>query len=135
MEYSLKELNQLNKGTMMELLQIEYTHASAGRIEARMPVFENTKQPMGILHGGASLALAETVGGLGSTLLVDMKTYDVKGAQLSANHIGSASEGFVYAVASLLHQGKNTHVWNIEIADDNGRPISTCRLTNFIIAK
>ena len=131
---TIKELNALNKGTMMEWMQLEYLEAGEGYLKARIPV-ENNLQPMKILHGGASLALAETVAGLGSALIVDMDKFDVKGAQVSANHIGSATKGFAIAEGKLIHKGKNTHVWNIEISDETGRPLSTCRITNFIIKK
>jgi len=131
---TIKELNALNKGTMMEWMQLEYLEAGDGYLKARIPV-ENNLQPMKILHGGASLALAETVAGLGSALIVDMDKFDVKGAQVSANHIGSATKGFAIAEGKLIHKGKNTHVWNIEISDETGRPLSTCRITNFIIKK
>jgi uncharacterized protein (TIGR00369 family) len=132
---SLHTLNSLNKGTMMELLEIEYTEARDGLIRAKMPINKKTIQPMQILHGGASLALAETIAGLGSSLIVDMKLFEVRGAQVSANHIGTASEGFAFGTASLIHKGKNTHLWNIEITDENNKPLSTIRITNFIIKK
>jgi len=131
---SLKELNALNKGTMMEWMQLEYLEAGEGYLKARIPVKQNL-QPMKILHGGASLALAETVAGLGSALIVDIDKFDVKGAQVSANHIGSATKGYAIAEGKLIHKGKNTHVWNIEISDETGRPLSICRITNFIIKK
>lgn len=131
---TIDQLNALNKGTMMEWMQLEYLEAGEGYLKARIPVKQNL-QPMKILHGGASLALAETVAGLGSALIVDMEKFDVKGAQVSANHIGSATKGFAIAEGKLIHKGKNTHIWNIEITDENGRPLSTCRITNFIIKK
>lgn len=131
---TIDQLNALNKGTMMEWMQLEYLEAGEGYLKARIPVKQNL-QPMKILHGGASLALAETVAGLGSALIVDMDKFDVKGAQVSANHIGSATRGYAIAEGKLIHKGKNTHVWNIEITDENGRPLSTCRITNFIIKK
>lgn len=131
---TIDQLNALNKGTMMEWMQLEYLEAGEGYLKARIPVKQNL-QPMKILHGGASLALAETVAGLGSALIVDMDKFDVKGAQVSANHIGSATKGYAIAEGKLIHKGKNTHVWNIEITDENGRPLSTCRITNFIIKK
>ena len=134
-EITLKKLNDLNKGTMMEQLQFEYLEAVEGFVKARMPVNERTMQPMGILHGGASLALAETVAGLGSSLLLDLEIYNVRGAQVSANHIGEAKKGFAIAEGRLIHRGKNTHVWNIDISDETGKPLSTCRITNFIIKK
>ncbi len=133
--HSLKELNKLNTGTLMEQLSIEYTEVGDGLLTARMPVNETTFQPDGILHGGANLALAETVAGLGSALLVDLKKYSVRGAQVSANHIGSTSTGFVYATGKIVHQGKNTHVWNIDIRDEKNILLSTCRITNLIVKK
>lgn len=134
-QINLQQLNSINKNTMMEQLGIEYTEAREGFIKAKMPINENTFQPMGILHGGASLALAETIAGLGSSLIVDMKLFDVRGAQVSANHIGSASSGNAFGTAHLIHKGKNTHLWNIEVTDENEKPLSTIRITNFIIKK
>lgn len=90
---------------------------------------------MGLLHGGGSLALAETVAGIGSALIVDLKLHDVRGSHVSANHIRAAKDGWVYAEANLLHRGRNTHIWDIEIKDEEGQLVSTCRLTNFIIPR
>lgn len=129
---TIDRLNQLNKNTMMEPLGIEYLEAEPGYLKARMPVNDNTKQPNGILHGGANLALAETVAGLGSAMMVDMEKYHIRGAQVSANHVGTASSGWVYAEGKIIHKGKNTHVWNIDIKNEDGKLLSTCRLTNFI---
>ncbi|NQU31661.1 MAG: PaaI family thioesterase [Bacteroidetes bacterium] len=132
---TINELNKLNAGTLMERLNIEYTEVGDGILTARMPVDETTFQPDGILHGGANLALAETVAGLGSALLVDLKRYSVRGAQVSANHVGSTKKGFVHATGKIIHQGKNTHVWNIDIRDEKSLLISTCRITNLIVRK
>ena len=88
----IEELNKINKGTLMEQLHIEYLEVGDGSVKARMPVNERTKQPMGILHGGANLALAETIGGLGSALIVDLDEFDVRGSQISANHVGTAQQ-------------------------------------------
>ncbi|MEN8224110.1 MAG: hotdog fold thioesterase [Bacteroidota bacterium] len=134
-EELLNKLNALNKGTMMEQLQIEYLEADDKYVKARMPVNHRTMQPMGILHGGASIALAETVAGIGSSLMIDTDVYSVRGAQVSANHVGEANKGFAFAEGKLIHRGKNTHVWNIDISNDAGRALSTCRITNFIIKK
>lgn len=135
MKPTTEKLNQLNKGTMMEQLQIEYLETADGYIKARMPVDECTFQPDGILHGGASLALAETVAGLGSSLIVDLSQYNVRGAQVSANHVGTANKGWVVAEARLIHRGKNTHVWDISIKSESDKPISICRITNFVVKK
>ena len=132
---SIEDLNRINKGTLMEQLHIEYLEVAEGFVKARMPVNERTKQPMGILHGGANVALAETIGGLGSALIVDLEEYDVRGSQISANHVGTAHAGWVFAEAHIIHKGKNTHVWNIDIYDEDKRKVSTCRLTNFVLKR
>lgn len=132
---TIEQLNALNKGTMMEQLQIEYIEISEGAITAKMPVNEKTFQPEGILHGGANLALAETIAGLGSALLVDLNIYSVRGAQVSANHVGSTNKGYVLATGKIIHKGIYTHVWNIDITSDNGKLLSTCRITNIIVKK
>ena len=133
--HTITELNKLNAGTLMEQLNIEYTEVGVGILTARMPVNETTFQPDGILHGGANLALAETVAGLGSALIVDLKKYSVRGAQVSANHVGSTNNGFVYATGKIIHNGSNTHVWNIDIRDDKNKLLCTCRITNIIVKK
>lgn len=132
---TLDQLNNFNDNTLMAQLGIEYLEVADGYIKAKMPVDERTMQPMGILHGGASLALAETIGSMGSAIIVDLKKYDVRGASISANHVGSITEGYVYGEARILHQGNYTHVWDIVISDKNGRKISISRLTNMIIKK
>ena len=132
---TIEQLNALNKGTMMEHLKIEYIETGRGKLTARMPVNETTFQPDRILHGGANLALAETVAGLGSALLVDLKIFSVRGAQVSANHVGSSSKGWVFATGEIIHQGSYTHVWNVNIVNDNKKLISTCRITNVIVKK
>lgn len=132
---SLEQLNSFNKNTLMSQLGIEYLEVAEGFVKAKMPVDGRTKQPMGILHGGASLALAETIGSMGSALMVDLGKFDVRGASISANHVGSTKEGFVLGSAKLVHKGKYTHVWDIVITDENERRISISRLTNMIIKK
>jgi 1,4-dihydroxy-2-naphthoyl-CoA hydrolase len=132
---SLEEFNKMNTGTLVENLGIEYTDISEGLVCAKMPVDKRTFRPGNILHGGANVALAETIGGLGSYVLIDNAIFDVRGSQISANHTGSANSGWVFGRAEIIHQGKRTHVWNIDIRDENQRLISTVRLTNFIVRK
>lgn len=132
---TLEELNNFNSKTLMAQLGIEYIEISDGFVKAKMPVDNRTKQPYGILHGGASLALAETIGSMGSAIIVDLEKYDVRGASISANHVSSVKEGYVYGEARIQHQGNYTHVWDIVISDKNGRKISISRLTNMIIKK
>ncbi|MFA8451516.1 MAG: PaaI family thioesterase [Bacteroidales bacterium] len=132
---SIEEINASSKGTLMETLGIEYICVEKGYVQAKMPVDKRTLQPMGLLHGGASLALAETIGSLGSVILVDTEKAEVRGSSLSANHVRAARTGFVIGEAKILHQGSKTHVWNIDIKNEEGKLISSCRLTNFIIEK
>ncbi len=134
-EWSIERLNATSKGTLMERLGIEYLVVEEGYVKAKMPIDERTKQPMGLLHGGGSLALAETVAGIGSAIIVDLQLNDVRGSHLSANHVRAGKDGWVFAEAQLLHRGRNTHIWNIDITDEDGLLVSTCRLTNFIIPK
>ena len=132
---SLEEINKLNAGTLMENLGIEYTEVGKGFVKAKMPVDQRTLQPSKIIHGGANIAMAETIGGLGSVLLVHYTKYDVRGSSISANHVGTAKSGWVYGRAEIIHHGEKTHVWNIDIKNEEGKLISTIRLTNFIIPK
>ena len=133
--FTIEELNNLNKSTLMESLGIEYLEVEKGYVKAKMPVDKKTLQPMGILHGGASLAFAETIGSLGSTLLIDLEKYDVRGASLTANHVRSISKGFVYGYAKIIHHGRYTHVWNIDVKNEKDELISTSRITIMIIEK
>jgi len=132
---SLEELNALNKGTLMEQLGIEYLELKEGYVKAKMPVDKRTKQPFDVLHGGASIALAETIASLGSAVLVDLGKNDVRGAAVNSNHVGAVSRGFVYAEAKLIHRGSVTHVWDIEIKDQGGYRVSVSRITVIIIPK
>jgi 1,4-dihydroxy-2-naphthoyl-CoA hydrolase len=113
----LEQLNALNPGTLMEALGIEYLEVGADFVKASMPVDARTRQPMGILHGGASVALMETVGSLGSVLLIDSDTHYSVGLEISANHVGGIRDGLVIATARLIHGGRKTHLWNIEIRE------------------
>ncbi|HAJ99569.1 MAG TPA: thioesterase [Bacteroidales bacterium] len=132
---TIESLNALNKGTLMENLGIEYLETKDGFVAARMPIDQRTLQPAGILHGGSSLALAETIGGLGSMLLVNHEEFVVRGSHISANHVRPGVGKWVIAKANLIHRGKNTHLWDIEIFDEQNQLISSCRLTNFILPK
>jgi 1,4-dihydroxy-2-naphthoyl-CoA hydrolase len=113
----LEQLNALNPGTLMEALAITYLEVGEDFVRASMPVNERTKQPMGLLHGGASAALMETVGSLGSVLLIDPLTHYSVGLDISANHVGAVREGMVIATAKLIHAGRKTHLWNIEVRE------------------
>lgn len=120
---------------MVENLGIQFTAIGEGWVEATMPVDHRTSRPGGLLHGGANLALAETVAGLGSMLTVDIHEFDVRGIQVSANHTGGTSDGTVWARAEIVHSGIQTQVWNVEIKDVAGKLLSTARVTNMIVKR
>jgi 1,4-dihydroxy-2-naphthoyl-CoA hydrolase len=123
----------LIKNTLIEALGIEITHVEEGKVIATMPVDERTRQPYGILHGGASVALAETVASLGAYELVNKETEAVAGLEINANHIRPKTDGVVRAVGTVLHRGKTTMVWDIKITDEQDRLICVSRCTMAII--
>ena len=131
----LKICNDFSKGTLMETLEIEYIDVGKDFLVAKMPVTPKVYQPMGILHGGASVALAESVGSAASYLFIDTDRYVVKGLEISANHLRSKKEGFIFATAKIIHKGKTTHLWEIRILDEEDNLISLCKLTNIVLEK
>lgn len=134
-EKTLKALNNLNKNTLMQTLEIEFVAIDNDSVTAKMPVKSSVHQPYGILHGGATAALAETVGSCASALFIDTKTKIVKGIELSINHIKSVKEGFVYGIAKPIHKGRTTHLWEVRVVDENDNLISICKLTNIVLDK
>lgn len=116
-------------------LGIELTTLTPDKVAATMPVDDRTRQPFGILHGGASAALAETVASLGAVLNIDRETQAAVGLELNANHLRAKSEGTVTATATPLHRGRRTQVWDIRIEDEDGRLICASRCTLAIIQK
>lgn len=131
----LKKANEINKNTLMETLGIVFTDFGEDFVEATMPVNSKVHQPAGLLHGGATAALAESLGSLGSFIMVGEEAAGVVGIEINANHIRSIKEGLVTARGTLLHKGRKTHVWDIKVTDEKGRLISVCRLTNMILPK
>ncbi len=136
-----------NSNTTLELINKQLQHgltASVGiklleisdnQAIATMPVDNRTKRPGGILNGGANIVLAETLAGIGSMALINTNTHNALGISVSSNHIGSASSGLVRGVAEIIHKGRTTHIWNINIYREDGKLISTSRVTNMIIEK
>jgi len=131
----LEELNNLCTDSMIGLLGINFLACNATEIKASMPVNKKTSQPNGFLHGGASLALAESLAGAGSYLLIDRERYNVFGFQVSGNHVSTAQDGILYANGSLIHKGKTTHVWDVKITDKSDKLISVVRVTNMVAKK
>lgn len=120
-------------GTLLEALGIKIKVVGKGTVTATMPVDERTRQPMGFLHGGASVALAETVASIGAYELVDKATEEVVGLEINANHIKGKKDGFVTAIATIQHQGKSTMVWEIKIVDESNSLICISRCTIAVI--
>ncbi|MDR1914741.1 MAG: Cof-type HAD-IIB family hydrolase [Clostridiales bacterium] len=131
----LDQLNLHASHALMGYLGIQYTYASEDRVEATMPVDERTRQPFGILHGGATLALAETVAGLGSMILC-RPDESMVGMQVSGNHVSSAREGdTVRAVGTIIHKGRSSHVWNVDVFTSTDKLVSSVRVVNSILKK
>lgn len=132
-DYKLEDLAWMLKENMCEAIGIEITELTPDSIKGRMPVDHRTVQPMKILHGGASVALAESLGSIASNLIVDNSRYACVGLDINANHLRPASSGYVYAEAKPIHIGKKTHVWSIEIKDEKGKLVCVSRLTMAVI--
>lgn len=129
-------INSFNKNTLMEITGMECIELGSDYLKVRMPVDKRTHQPLGLLHGGASAALIESIGSMGSTLLLDLTKEAPVGLEINANHIGSVREGSVVATGKIIHAGRKTHVWQVDIHDEsNGKLICTGRLTIMIIPR
>ena len=132
---ALEKLNAINKNTLMETLDINYTEIGEDYLVATMPVNSRVHQPMGLLHGGASVALAESVGSAASHHFLDHEEHEVRGLEINANHVRAIREGTVKATARMLHKGRTTLLWEIKIEDEKDRLISICKLTCIILTK
>ena len=128
-DYTLEILNSWNQNTMGGHLGMEFTEIGENFLCARMPVDHRTHQPMGLLHGGASAALAETLGSVAGIMQVDSEKQACVGIEINANHVKSVRNGFVYGKATPVHIGKKTQVWDIRITNDNGDLVCVSRLT------
>jgi len=132
---TVPQLQALVPGTMGGVLGIELTEIGENFLKARMPVDERTIQPYGLLHGGASAALAETLGSVASAYVIDQTQYYCVGLEINANHIRGVRDGYVYGTATPLHLGKTTHVWDIRIYDEREKLVCVSRLTVAILRK
>jgi len=131
----LQLCNDWSKNTLMETLEIEYIDVGEGFLTAKMPVNARVHQPMGLLHGGATVALAESVGSAASMMFINPDKQEARGIEISANHLRSKREGTVFCTAKIIHQGRSLHLWEIKITDENDKIISLCKLTNMILPR
>lgn len=134
-ELTLDQLNERGANCMVEHLGIEVIEIGERSLTAKMAVDERTKQPLGLLHGGASLALAETVGSIASAVIANPNGQYSVGLEINANHLRAVKSGHVYATAVPFHIGRKTHVWNIEIKNDEGKLVCISRFTVAIVDK
>jgi len=133
--YSLDDIGALQHGNMGGNIGIEIVRIGPDHLDARMPVDERTMQPDGILHGGASVALAETLGSIGGSMVVDRERFQVVGQEINANHLRAVRGGYVHGSAKPIHLGRRSQVWGIEIFDDRKRLICISRLTLAVIER
>ena len=131
----LDKANKASKNTLMETLDIEMVDFGDDFLVARMPVTSKVYQPDGVLHGGATAALAESVGSFASHIFIDTENMFVRGLEITANHLKSVSEGFIYAKATFLHKGRTTQLLDIRVTDEADNLISICRLSTISLPK
>jgi uncharacterized protein (TIGR00369 family) len=131
----LQVCNEIRKNTLMETLDIEYVDVGENFLIARMPVSPKVHQPDGVLHGGATVALAESVGSAASYVFLDGSAFFVRGIEIAANHVRSVKEGYVFGKAQIIHKGRTTQLWEIRITDEEDNLISLCKLTTIALPK
>ena len=131
----LANYNEFSKNILMQTLKIEFVDAGEDFLKAKMPINSRVHQPMGLLHGGASVALAESVGSAASMLFINSQEYEIRGIEISANHLKAKKEGVVFGTARIIHKGKSIHLWEIKITDEGDNLISLCKLTNMILPR
>ena len=131
----LNKINAVNKNTLMETLGIEFIDLGKDFLVAKMEVTPKLHQPDGVLHGGATVALAESVGSAASYISVNKDTQMIRGIVISANHLKGISKGYVYAKATPIHKGRTTQLWEIKVTDDNDNLISHCKLSTMILKR
>ncbi len=134
-EMTVAVINRMSEQTLAANLGIQFTEVGADFMCAQMPVDRRTLQPYGLLHGGASLALAETMGSVASTALIDLATQAAVGLEINGNHLRSVEKGVVTGTVRPIHIGRRTHVWDIRIEDEEGRMVNVSRLTMMIIER
>ncbi|MFS4491546.1 PaaI family thioesterase [Maribacter sp. 2308TA10-17] len=134
-EKILKVCNESSKNTLMETLEIEYIDVGEDFLVAKMPVNPRVHQPDGVLHGGATVALAESVGSTASYIFMDAQKVFVRGIEIAANHVKSIRQGEVFAKATFIHKGRTTQLWEIKVTDAEDNLISLCKLTTISLPR
>ena len=132
---TVQEMNSVHAGTLVEHVGIEFTEAGEDFVRGTMPVDGRTRQPYGLLHGGASVVLAETLGSMGAVMCVDVGEYQCVGQEINANHVRAARSGIVTGTARPAHIGGRTQVWAIDILNEAGKLVCTSRLTVAVIRR
>ncbi len=133
--YKIEDIHFLAKGNMLEHLGITISEIGENFIKGKMPVDHRTTQPMGLLHGGASVALAESLGSIASFMVIDPEKFYCVGMEINANHLRPVTKGFVHGVATPIHLGSKSQVWSIEITDDRNKIVCVSRLTMAVVEK
>ena len=131
----LAQLNRMRENTLVGHIDIEIVEIGADFLRGRMPVDRRTHQPFGLLHGGASATMAETLGSMASTLCVDLTKENVVGIEINANHVRAVKSGYVIGTVRPLHIGRSTHLWDIRIESEEGKLVCVSRLTVAVIQK
>ena len=131
----MSNLNKLGQNTIAEAIGLEIISVEEGLVKGKLPVDSRTHQPYGLLHGGASVVLAETLGSIGSHFLVEKEGKGAVGIEINANHLRSVKSGWVYGTATIKHRGGKLHVWSIDIVDESDKLVCTSRLTVMIIPR
>lgn len=134
-EKILKICNESSKNTLMETLEIEYIDVGEDFLLAKMPVTPKVHQPDGVLHGGATAALAESIGSAASYVFLDGNKFFVRGLEITANHVKSVKDGFVFAKATILHKGRTTQLWEIRVTNEDDQLVSLCKLTTIALPR
>ena len=134
-EVMFQKFSNMAKNTLLETLQIELIDYGDDFLILKMPVTSKVHQPDGVLHGGATVALAETAGSFAAELLLDTKQFFVRGIEISANHVKSVKTGNVFAKATFIHKGRTTQLFEIKVTDDNDTLISLCKLTTISLPR
>lgn len=134
-EFTTADLNQRSQNTLADFLQIVFTHVGPDSLTATMPVNERTRQPIGILHGGANLVLAETIASTAANAVVDLQQRYCVGLEINANHLRSVKNGLVTAVTRPIHIGRTTQIWHIDIYNEAGKQTCVSRMTAAVIPR